>query len=182
MFGKIIAGAVAAGLAIMLIPADPAEARTKKFRFHPYYGGLYIAPRYPRPRVYYDFYEPPPFDQYEFEQGYYEPDYYAPPPRKLKKKKAVKAPAASAKKKTAVASVEKQVETTKQKPAAQASSGKLIACDKAQSIVGGYGFEGVKASDCDGQLYAFTATRGGKPYTIKLSSVSGELTEVKKIE
>lgn len=182
MFGKIVAGTIAAGVVFMLMPADPAEARDRKFRLQPYHGGLYIAPRYARPRFYYDFYEPPPFDQYEFEQGYYEPDYYAPPSRKLKKKKTVKAPAASAKKKTTVASVEKQVETAKQKPAAKASSGKLIDCDKAQSIVGGYGFEGVKASDCDGQLYAFTATRGGKPYTIKLSSVSGELTEVKKAE
>ena len=182
MLGKIMASAVATAMAIMLIPADPAEARTKKFRFHPYYGGLYIAPRYARPRVYYDFHEPPPFDQYEFEQGYYEPDYYAPPPRKLKKKKSAKAPAAPAKKKTVVATSEKQVETPVQKPVAKTASGKLIDCGKAQSIVGGYGFESVKASDCDGQLYAFTATRGGKPYSIKLSSVSGELTEVKKVE
>lgn len=181
MFGKIMAGTIAAGVVFMLMPADPAEARDRKFRFQPYYGGLYIVPRYARPRVYYDFYEPPPFDRYEFEQGYYEPDYYAPPPRKLKKKKTVKA-LPSTKKKTAVASNQKLDEPTTQKPVAKPSSGKLIDCEKAQSIVGGYGFDGVKASDCDGQLYAFTALRGGKPYSIKLSSVSGELTEVKKVE
>ena len=181
MFGKIMAGAIATGLAVMLIPADPAEAGHKGFRFKPYYGGLYIVPRYARPRVYYDFYEPPPFERYEFEQDYYERDSYAPPPRKLKKKKIAKANSSS-KKKTAVAALDKPVEGKKQKPASSASAGKLIDCDKAQSIVGEYGFAGVKASDCDGQLYAFTATRGGKPYSIKVSSVSGELTEVKKVE
>ncbi len=183
MFGKIMSGAIAAGLAIMLIPSDPAAARDKRFRYQPYFGGgFFLAPRYARPRYYYDDYEPP-FRQYEFEQGYYEPDVYNPPPRKLKKKKSIKTPVVTAKKNTAVAAATKPVEPPVAKPvAAAAASSKLIACDKAQSIVGGYGFEGVKASDCEGQLYAFTGTRGGKPYSIKLSSISGELTEVKKAE
>jgi len=33
---------------------------------------------------------------------------------------------------------------------------------------------------CSGKVYAFNATRDGKPFSVKLNSSSGELTEVKK--
>ena len=55
-------------------------------------------------------------------------------------------------------------------------------CDKAEKIVSGYGFTSVKPTTCTGQVFAFNATRSGKAYVIKLSSASGELTEVKKVQ
>ena len=56
-----------------------------------------------------------------------------------------------------------------------------VSCDKATSIVSGYGFGTVKANDCKGQVYEFSAVRDGKNFLIKVSSASGELTEVKKL-
>ena len=57
---------------------------------------------------------------------------------------------------------------------------KLLSCARASKIVADYGFEAVKPSDCQGQVFAFKAKRGDKNYAIKLSSVSGELTEVSR--
>jgi hypothetical protein len=57
-----------------------------------------------------------------------------------------------------------------------------MSCDKAEKIVSGYGFTSVKPTTCTGQVFAFNATRSGKAYVIKLSSASGELTEVKKVQ
>ncbi len=56
-----------------------------------------------------------------------------------------------------------------------------ISCTKAGQVVSGYGFGNVKSVDCDGQVYAFNATRDGKKFSIKLNAASGELTEVKKL-
>ena len=56
-----------------------------------------------------------------------------------------------------------------------------LSCDKAGTIVTGYGFSGVKAQSCKGKVYAFNATRDGKSFAIKLDAASGELTEVKKL-
>lgn len=83
--------------------------------------------------------------------------------------------------------------TAKKKPATVASkpAGKLpvtaekttlLSCDKATDIVSGFGFSSVKASDCQGQVYAFNATRDGKSFAIKLNASNGELTEVRKIQ
>ena len=55
-----------------------------------------------------------------------------------------------------------------------------ITCAKAGEIVSGYGFKSVESVTCKGQVYAFNATRDGKPFSVKLNSASGELTEVKK--
>ena len=66
----------------------------------------------------------------------------------------------------------------KPKPAAV----KTITCDKASSIVQGYGFSAVKSTSCSGATYAFAATRDGKNYAIKLNAGSGELTEVRKVQ
>ena len=57
-----------------------------------------------------------------------------------------------------------------------------MTCDKAEKIVSGYGFTAVKPTSCIGQVFAFNANRSGKSYVIKLSSTSGELTEVKKVQ
>ena len=57
-----------------------------------------------------------------------------------------------------------------------------MSCDKAGSIVSGYGFSSVNPTSCKGKVYAFNATRDGKSFTIKLDAASGELTEVKKLQ
>ena len=64
---------------------------------------------------------------------------------------------------------------------AASSKSAAVSCDKAASIITGYGFSDVKPADCQGQVYAFNAARDGKAYAIKLNSISGELTEVKKV-
>jgi hypothetical protein len=70
--------------------------------------------------------------------------------------------------------------TSAEKKPASAASG--MSCDKAGQIVSGYGFTSVKPTTCTGQVFTFNATRSGKAYVIKLSSASGELTEVKKVQ
>jgi hypothetical protein len=67
----------------------------------------------------------------------------------------------------------KKTQAAKQKPTS-------ISCAKAGQIVSGYGFKSVETVTCKGQVYAFNATRDGKPFAVKLNSASGELTEVKK--
>jgi hypothetical protein len=79
-----------------------------------------------------------------------------------------------------VASIEKKAVTPVEKKTASAAPG--MSCDKAGEIVSGYGFTSVKPTTCTGQVFAFNATRSGKAYVIKLSSASGELTEVKKVQ
>lgn len=185
---RIMTGIAAAAVAVMLVPAAPAEADHRgRFRIIPFFGNPYVSRHFRRvPRRYY-YNEPDPFRDYEFRDGYYDPEYTGPnqrPKKKVtKKKKTVKAaasPSAAVKKKTAVAAVEPVEKTTA--PTAKAASAKPVTCDKAGTIISGFGFDTVKSVDCEGQLYSFTAMRGGKPYTIKLSSVSGELTEVKKVQ
>jgi hypothetical protein len=65
------------------------------------------------------------------------------------------------------------------KTASKAASG--LSCEKATSVVSGYGFSSVTPSSCSGKVYAFNATRDGKSFAIKLDPASGELTEVKKL-
>ena len=57
----------------------------------------------------------------------------------------------------------------------------IMSCDKVAAIVGDYGFNGIRASDCDGQVYSFDASRDGKTFMITLNSVSGELIKVRKV-
>jgi hypothetical protein len=136
-----------------------------------------------------------PLTYYEPDDGYYEPGYegeepvYIAPKKKKKTAKAapaakptVKKSVASTKKKAvktqSVASVEKKAVT--ERKTANAATG--ISCDKAGQIVSDYGFASVKPTTCTGQVFAFNATRSGKAYVIKLSSASGELTEVQKVQ
>jgi hypothetical protein len=56
-----------------------------------------------------------------------------------------------------------------------------LSCEKATSVVSGYGFTGITPSSCSGKVYAFNATRDGKSFAIKLDSANGELTEVRKL-
>jgi hypothetical protein len=136
-----------------------------------------------------------PLAYYEPDDDYNRPRYYEGEepvyiaPQKKKKtakaapgtKPATKKSAVSAKKKAvktqSMASVEKKTVTEKKTATATGMS-----CDKAEKIVSGYGFTSVKPATCTGQVFAFNATRSGKAYVIKLSSASGELTEVQKIQ
>jgi hypothetical protein len=67
------------------------------------------------------------------------------------------------------------------KTAAKTAASSGLSCEKATSVVTGYGFSGVTPSSCSGKVYAFNATRDGKSFAIKLNSANGELTEVKKL-
>jgi hypothetical protein len=143
-----------------------------------------------RPLAYYD----PDEDYYEPRYRGEEPVYIAPKKKAKKTVKAVPVPKPVAKKSMAatqkkavtstetksVASVEKKAVAPLEKKTAAAASG--MSCDKAGQIVAGYGFTSVKPATCTGQVFAFNATRSGKAYVIKLSSASGELTEVKKVQ
>jgi hypothetical protein len=153
---------------LALFGASGAEAG-HRLRPHPVYGyGAYFAgPGYlpPPPRYYPYVFAPVPLAEFEldqyyeerFDESYFEP-VYEPPAKK----------AAPAKKKTAAV-----------KPASPAAA---LSCEKAASVVGGYGFGDVKATDCSGKVYIFSARRDGKAYAIKLSAANGELTEVRKLQ
>ena len=95
-------------------------------------------------------------------------------PKKKKTAKAAPAPKPSG------AVVEKKAVSSTGKKTASAAT--AISCDKAEEIVSGYGFANVTPTTCTGQVFAFNATRSGKTYVIKLSSASGDLTEVKKVQ
>lgn len=72
-----------------------------------------------------------------------------------------------------------QTEGQQKSKTASAASG--LSCEKATSVVSGYGFSSVTPSSCSGKVYAFNAQRDGKSFAIKLDPKSGELTEVKKL-
>ena len=116
----------------------------------------------------------PPSDEGDYEPRYEgeDPAYIAP-----KKKRTAKAAPAP---KPSVAVVEKKAVSSTGKKTASAAT--AISCDKAEKIVSGYGFASVKPTTCTGQVFAFNATRSGKTYVIKLSSASGELTEVNEVQ
>ena len=141
----------------------------------------------------------PPLAYYEPDDDYYEPRYYEGEepvyiaPKKKKKTTAKAAPAAKPVTKKSVASTEKKAVTTSKSVASvekkavistekKTAAATGMSCDKAEKIVSGYGFTSVKPTTCTGQVFSFNATRSGKAYVIKLSSASGELTEVKKVQ
>jgi hypothetical protein len=86
---------------------------------------------------------------------------------------------AATEKKTVITTEEKAVVSAEKKTVPTTTG---MSCDKAEKIVSGYGFTSVKPTTCTGQVFAFNATRSGKAYVIKLSSASGELTEVRKVQ
>ena len=199
MLPRIISAATFALMASTLLVPTAAEAGSRWRFLNP---GYYFYD--PPPRDFYadeydddEYYEDDerPLTYYDPDRDYYEPRYDGEEPvyiapRKKKSVKAAPAPkpvvkksVASTEKKTvtsSMASVEKKTETTAEKKTASAASG--MSCDKAGEIVSGYGFTSVKPTTCTGQVFAFNATRSGKAYVIKLSSASGELTEVKKVQ
>jgi hypothetical protein len=199
MLARIIGFAALAAVAGTLVTATDAEAGSRWRFLNP---GYYFYDPHPRD-FYADDYDDEEYDEDEDQPlAYYDPDdrYYEPryrdeepvyiAPKKKKTVKAVPAPKPAVKKSVAstekkavtssMASVEKKVVAPAEKKTASASQG--MSCDKAGQIVSGYGFTSVKPTTCTGQVFAFNATRSGKAYVIKLSSASGELTEVKKVQ
>src|SRR5262245_29259776 len=55
-----------------------------------------------------------------------------------------------------------------------------VTCERAQAIVAEYGFTEIQPETCEGRTYGFSATRDGKPFSIKIVAADGELAEVKK--
>ncbi|MGE3874492.1 MAG: hypothetical protein AB7F74_16215 [Parvibaculaceae bacterium] len=165
----------AASVAVMVAFAGGADADSRwKFRYYNYDPDydFYYGPEYvPQPRYYRYFrrdrrayrYDEGD-DDYAYDPDYYEPEYI--PPRK-KRRVYVQPP------------IETKPKPQASKPQAKKKA-TTITCAKAGEIVSGYGFKSVEQVSCKGQVYAFNATRDGKPFSIKLSAASGELTEVKK--
>ena len=56
-----------------------------------------------------------------------------------------------------------------------------VTCEKGATIVSSFGFESVSTKSCDGAALVYNASRGGKPFEINVSPISGELTAVKKL-
>jgi hypothetical protein len=198
MLTRIISLAALAAIAGILVTTSAAEAGSRwipRF-FQPDYYTYY-----PRPldlyssdygdEEYYDDDERP-LAYYDPDDDYYEPRYRDDEPVQIapkKKKKTVKAvPVTKPVVKKSVAATEKKTVITTEEKAVVSAEKKTVptttgmSCDKAEKIVSGYGFTSVKPTTCTGQVFAFNATRSGKAYVIKLSSASGELTEVKKVQ
>lgn len=194
MNGRLgIAALIGAGcLALSAGAADAgARLRLNYYPYEPTYDSYYPGPLYiPAPRYYYYELRPrrpmrwdpalrrraarnvylydPNDPYYSNDLGYYEPEIV--PPRRKKKKLTL-----PSSKQPGEKIVTKDATKNTKKTGA-------MSCDKAGEIVSGYGFSGVKATSCKGSVYSFAAARDGKPYTVKLSAASGELTEVKKVK
>jgi hypothetical protein len=59
-------------------------------------------------------------------------------------------------------------------------NGPAISCARARQIVGDFGFTAIEPLGCAGKEYGFRAQRDGKDFEVRLSSLSGELIEVKR--
>lgn len=191
MLTRIISLAAFAAVAGTLLMPSAAQAGSRWRFLHPGYyfydhGDEDYYEDDERPLAYYV----PDDDYFELRYEDGEPVYIAPKKKKTTKaapspNPTVKKSVASAKKKAvaktqSVASVEKTAMTSTKKRAASAATG--MPCNRAEKIVSGYGFSSVKPTTCTGQVFSFNATRSGKAYVIKLSSASGELTEVRKVQ
>jgi hypothetical protein len=113
-----------------------------------------------------------------YDERYYEPE-FVKPKRKATKEKAQKPDKKKTAAKPAKQAPKKDISAVQKKvPAAKSAA---LSCEKAGSVVTGYGFSSVTPSSCEGKVYAFNAQRDGKSFAIKLDPASGELTEVKKL-
>jgi hypothetical protein len=63
---------------------------------------------------------------------------------------------------------------------AQGSGAGSVSCDRARGIVADFGFKDIRADSCSGKTYGFSATRDGKPFSIKIVAANGELAEVRR--
>jgi hypothetical protein len=184
--------AVLVAAAFCALPDDQAQAET---RFH-----LNWMPGFPPPPPRRHYYYPDDYDYYyddEFYDDevyyypYYEEDdyYYEPPPRYKPRRKSKPTTAysepedserapVSPRKKPAIKS--KTATTTAPATSGQPKTTENVSCEKARSIIAGYGFGDVQTKSCEGKTYSFAATRGGKSFSVTVSALNGELTEVKR--
>lgn len=182
MLTRIISVAALAALTGTLFTASAAEAGSRwRLNFlNPFYYTYY-----PRQHDFYSRYDDDDENYDSPDERFYEPEYYGddePVYIPQKKKKTTKiVPGSKPVAKKTVASTDKNaIPAVTARKTVQASKG--MTCDRAEQIVSGYGFTSVKPSSCSGEVFAFNAMRSGKSYVIKLSSASGELTEVKKVQ
>jgi hypothetical protein len=150
-------------------------------RVHRYYPDVY------EDDVYGDDYYDDDYDDEDY--SYYEepePRYYQPKPRK--KKSTASAPAKvkpknveKPKKKPQTANAPETTPKPKKATTPETTTASAnVNCDKAKSIVTGYGFSNIQTMSCSGSVYSFSANRGGKSFSVKVSALNGELTEVKR--
>lgn len=203
MLIRVISASMAAMLATSFIAADAQADHRKRHHRAPahdyYYGGPEVVRGIPGIRLLFGDYAltEEEFDALygdetdNFDESYYEPQPLATgKPRDKPKKKSAAATKTVSPDDVTTASVSKTVEPNRKDTASLARPGKAdkaaesgkMSCDKAGSIVSGYGFSSVNPTSCKGKVYAFNATRDGKSFTIKLDAASGELTEVKKLQ
>lgn len=188
MFVKYLSLSLAAVLAVSMTAGSADAGHRKKYRraspMENYYAGPAFVHGVPGLRLFFGDYalSEEEFDTLygtgqEFDESYYEPEPAQPP--KPRQKKAAKAPAKPAAQKVASAPRTGASAGTTAEP--QPAKSAAVTCDKAGSIISGYGFSGVKPETCSGELYAFNAMRDGRNFAIKFDSRSGELTDVKKL-
>src|SRR5262245_7979910 len=94
--------------------------------------------------------------------------------REMRRSKVVRASPSAAKR------VRRTAALTGATSAIPAAAEGRVTCERAQAIVAGYGFTEIQPETCEGRTYGFTATRDGKPFSIKIVAADGELAEVKK--
>jgi hypothetical protein len=56
-----------------------------------------------------------------------------------------------------------------------------IGCDKAWDMLAEYGFKDIKAEVCTGITLGFSASRDGKPFSIRILAANGEFEEVRRL-
>src|SRR5262245_59738974 len=80
----------------------------------------------------------------------------------------------------------RQRRQTRARPKAQLVANVLpvnaVDCEKAQVIVADYGFKDIKRENCSGDTLGFSATRDGKPFSIRIFAADGEFAEVKRLQ
>jgi hypothetical protein len=56
-----------------------------------------------------------------------------------------------------------------------------IGCEQARDILTEYGFKDIKAEVCTGTTLGFSASRDGKPFSIRILAADGEFEEVRRL-
>jgi hypothetical protein len=56
-----------------------------------------------------------------------------------------------------------------------------IGCERARDILTEFGFKDIKAEVCTGTTLGFSASRDGKPFSIRILAANGEFEEVRRL-
>jgi hypothetical protein len=112
---------------------------------------------------------------------YYRPSwrhrYYAPPRKRKVSRSARHSVTYTRKRQRAALAVPRR--SMRAEPRMKALQ-QTVSCEKAQAIVGEFGFKEIKADLCDGAIFHFSATRDGKPFTIQIEAANGEFAKVQR--